>query len=149
MDNPGFVFSTDLFAPPVTDPNELRIRNEFIAHYLDGYNPLEACLRMGIAGAFAQECAKNFMVDPYVCRGIAAGKLATPAVEDIAEQERKDRALVLSVLRRNAQNGPPQVQVAAASKLATIYQMDKPETEADAAEAVIRAMQEFAAKVPV
>ena len=104
---------------------EKALRDLFVQEYIKDFDPFQACLRVGFQAAFAVEYAKKFMGEAYVQRRITELQRATPENEDA--QAKEDRALILSVLRQAAQNGPYASRVQAAAKLATIYGLDRPD----------------------
>jgi len=126
---------------------EKALRDLFVQEYIKDFDPFQACLRVGFQAAFAVEYAKRFMSEAYVQRKIADLQRATPENEDA--QARQDKALVLSVLRQAAQNGPYASRVQAAAKLATILGLDRPEGGEEGEQALIDAFRDFAAKAPV
>ena len=132
---------------PEPSGQEKALRDLFVQEYIKDFDPFQACLRVGFKSAFAVEYAKKFMGEAYVQRRIAELQRATPENEDA--QAKEDRALILSVLRQAAQNGPYASRVQAAAKLATIYGLDRPEGGEEGEQALIDAFREFAARAPV
>ena len=132
---------------PEPSGQEKALRDLFVQEYIKDFDPFQACLRVGFQAAFAVEYAKRFMSEPYVLRRIAELQRSTPENEDA--QSREDKALVLSVLRQAAQNGPYASRVQAAAKLASIYGLDRPDGGEEGEQALIDAFRDFAAKAPV
>lgn len=127
------------------DPQEKRLRDMFVDEYLKDYDSYRACLRVGFQSNFAVEYSKKFLAEPYVQRRLADLQ-RTPSISPEI-QEQQDKALVLSVLRQAAQNGLYATRVAAASKLASIYGMDKLKAESSDSD-LIAAFKELATRVP-
>jgi hypothetical protein len=126
---------------------EKALRDLFVQEYIKDFDPFQACLRVGFQAAFAIEYAKRFMSEAYVQRKITDLQRITP--ENEAEQARQDKALVLSVLRQAAQNGPYASRVQAAAKLATILGLDRPGNGDEGGQVIINALRDFAARAPV
>lgn len=142
----GLYLDPSLFEPELND-QEKALRELFVQEYLKDFNTVQACLRVGFQAAFATEYAKRFIQEPYVQRRIAELRVAAPSNEELQAQQ--DKALVLSVLREEAQNGQSTSRVAAARQLAAIYKMDQPDGSEASDQALVEAFREFAAKVPV
>lgn len=142
----GLYLDPRLMEPELSE-QEKALRDLFVREYVKDFDPFQACLRVGFQAAFAVEYAKRFMSEAYVQRKIADLQRATPENEDA--QAKQDKALVLSVLRQAAQNGPYASRVQAAAKLATIYGLDRPEGGEEGEQALIDAFREFAARAPV
>jgi len=132
---------------PELSEQEKALRDLFVQEYIKDFDPFQACLRVGFQAAFAVEYAKRFMSEPYVLRLIAELQRSTPENEDA--QSREDKALVLSVLRQAAQNGPYASRVQAAAKLASILGLDRPDGGEEGEQALIDAFRDFAARAPV
>ncbi len=132
---------------PELSAQEQALRDVFVQEYLKDFDPFQACLRVGFQAAFAVEYAKKFMGEPYVHRRIVELQRLTPENEEA--QSKEDKALVLSVLRQAAQNGPYTSRVAAASKLASILGMDRPDGGEKDEQALIDAFRDFAQRAPV
>lgn len=131
-------------ASELTD-DERAVRDAFVDEYFKDFDPVQACLRVGFQINFAHEFAQKFMVETYVQRKIAERKVRE---EDPETQGARDKALVMSVLREAAQNGAYNTRVAAASKMATILGIDRPEDTSLAAEQMlVDAFRDFAEKV--
>lgn len=139
-------FDSRLFEPEPSG-HEKELRDLFVQEYLKDFDPFQACLRVGFQSAFAIEYQKRFMNEPYVQRRIVELQRVAPA--DEAAQLKEDRALILSVLRQAAQNGPYASRVQAAAKLATIHGLDRPNNEEEDGQTLIDAFREFAARAPV
>ena len=132
---------------PEPSGQEKALRDLFVQEYIKDFDPFQACLRVGFQAAFAVEYAKRFMSEAYVQRKIADLQRATPENEDA--QAKQDKALVLSVLRQAAQNGPYASRVQAAAKLATILGLDRDDSVEESEQALIDAFREFATRAPV
>lgn len=132
---------------PELSEQEKALRDLFVQEYIKDFDPFQACLRVGFQAAFAVEYAKRFMSEAYVQRKIADLQRATPENEDA--QAKQDKALVLSVLRQAAQNGPYASRVQAAAKLATILGLDRDDSVEESEQALIDAFREFATRAPV
>ncbi|ARB11146.1 terminase small subunit [Pseudomonas phage JG054] len=142
----GLYLDPRLMEPELSE-QEKALRDLFVQEYVKDFDPFQACLRVGFQAAFAVEYAKRFMSEPYVLRRIAELQRSTPENEDA--QSREDKALVLSVLRQAAQNGPYASRVQAAAKLASILGLDRPDGGEEGEQALIDAFREFAARAPV
>jgi hypothetical protein len=142
----GLYLDPRLMEPELSE-QEKALRDLFVQEYIKDFDPFQACLRVGFQAAFAVEYAKRFMSEPYVLRRIAELQRSTPENEDA--QSREDKALVLSVLRQAAQNGPYASRVQAAAKLASILGLDRPDGGEEGEQALIDAFREFAARAPV
>jgi hypothetical protein len=133
---------------PELNAQEKTLRDLFVQEYVKDFDPVQACLRVGFQFNFAVEYAKRFMCESYVQRRIADLQRTTP--ENEADQAKQDKALVLSVLRQAAQNGPYASRVQAAAKIASIYGLDHDEDNDAARETdLIEAFKQFAIKAPV
>ena len=142
----GLYLDPRLMEPELSE-QEKALRDLFVQEYIKDFDPFQACLRVGFQAAFAVEYAKRFMSEAYVQRKIADLQRATPENEDA--QAKQDKALVLSVLRQAAQNGPYASRVQAASKLATILGLDRDDSVEESEQALIDALREFATRAPV
>ncbi|MFA7523101.1 MAG: hypothetical protein WCY71_09285 [Halothiobacillaceae bacterium] len=142
----GLYLDPRLMEPELSE-QEKALRDLFVQEYIKDFDPFQACLRVGFQAAFAVEYAKRFMSEPYVLRLIAELQRSTPENEDA--QSREDKALVLSVLRQAAQNGPYASRVQAAAKLASILGLDRPDGGEEGEQALIDAFRDFAARAPV
>lgn len=130
--------------------SDKELRDRFIAEYLRDYNSYAACVRIGYMDEVALDCAKHFMEEPYVKRGIAdaeaarAKHLQTNEQEDLTRlpdgfvphDETTDKQRIVSGLFREAfYKGPGashSSRVSALSKLADIYKLNKEESKVDA-----------------
>lgn len=142
----GLYLDPRLMGPELSE-QEKALRDLFVQEYIKDFDPFQACLRAGFQAAFAVEYAKRFMSEAYVQRRIADLQRATPENEDA--QAKQDKALVLSVLRQAAQNGPYASRVQAAAKLATILGLDRDDSVEESEQALIDAFREFATRAPV
>lgn len=142
----GLYLDPRLMEPELSE-QEKALRDLFVQEYIKDFDPFQACLRVGFQAAFAVEYAKRFMSEAYVQRKIADLQRATPENEDA--QAKQDKALVLSVLRQAAQNGPYASRVQAAAKLATILGLDRDDSVEESEQALIDAFREFATRAPV
>lgn len=142
----GLYLDPRLMEPELSE-QEKALRDLFVQEYIKDFDPFQACLRVGFQAAFAVEYAKRFMSEAYVQRKIADLQRSTPENEDA--QAKQDKALVLSVLRQAAQNGPYASRVQAAAKLATILGLDRDDSVEESEQALIDAFREFATKAPV
>lgn len=146
-ENTSGLYSDPRLMEPELSEQEKALRDLFVQEYIKDFDPFQACLRVGFQAAFAVEYAKRFMSEPYVLRLIAELQRSTPENEDA--QSREDKALVLSVLRQAAQNGPYASRVQAAAKLASILGLDRPDGGEEGEQALIDAFRDFAARAPV
>ena len=142
----GLYLDPRLMEPELSE-QEKALRDLFVQEYIKDFDPFQACLRVGFQAAFAVEYAKRFMSEAYVQRKIADLQRSTPENEDA--QAKQDKALVLSVLRQAAQNGPYASRVQAAAKLATILGLDRDDSVEESEQALIDAFREFATRAPV
>lgn len=141
----GLYLDARLMEPELSQ-QEKALRDLFVTEYLKDFDAFQACLRVGFQAAFAVEYAKRFINEPYVQRKLADLQRSTPESEEA--QANEDRALVLNVLRQAAQNGPYASRVQAASKLATILGLDRPDGDSNE-QTLIDAFREFAQRAPV
>jgi len=141
-----FTFDERVMAPQLSE-NEIALRNLFVAEYLKDFDETSAAMRVGFQFSFAREYGTRFLQEPYVQQRIAELTRETPKNKE--QQELEDKALILSVLRQAAQNGPYASRVLAASKLATILGMDKPPEDTSKETELIQMFKDFAAKAPV
>lgn len=142
----GLFWDSRLMEPELS-PQEKALRDAFVLEYVKDFDPYSACLRVGFQSAFAIEYAKKFMGESYVQQRISELQRVTPENEEA--QAKEDKALVLSVLRQAAQNGPYASRVAAAAKLASILGLDRPDGGEEGEQALIDAFRDFAARAPV
>ena len=141
--NPLDLLDPLLLSPPLTE-EEKAIRDLFCFEYVKDFDPVQACIRMGFIAAYAVEYGRRYLEEPYVQQQLAALQRAQQLSEE--EQRNEDKALIMSVLRQAAQNGPYASRVQAAKQLAILHGLDK--TESDSGEEqLINAFREFASSV--
>lgn len=117
----------EIVAPSATASLSLRereLRDNFVREYLTDYDPVAAAGRIGYSHAFAKEYGVKLMNDPYVLQRI---KQFEGDPED--ESPETARRQVIAGLKREANfrgaGSSQAARVAALSKLATIYGLDK------------------------
>lgn len=135
-----------LLAPPLNE-QEKALRDLFVEEYVKDFDAFQACIRVGFQATFAVEYAKRFYAEPYVQRRIAEKQREPVQNTDVQQQE--DKALILSVLRQAAQNGPYASRVAAAKQLATIHGFDRQPADQSAEQQMIELFRNFAQRAPV
>lgn len=109
--------------PELTE-REKQLRNLFVDEYLVDYEPVAAAQRCGFQSSFAKDYAIKFMQESYVQKRI---KEIEHAKIDESQTEQYNKQRVIAVLIKEAHNPftSGSARVAAASKLASIYGMDK------------------------
>lgn len=70
MDNSQFWGSVEEKEPDLS-AKEKALRDAFVREYLDDYNPVKACVRLGYKLTVAQTYATRFMEEPYVLKKIS------------------------------------------------------------------------------
>lgn len=141
--NPLDLVDPLLLAPSLSE-DEKAIRDLFCIEYVKDFDPVQACVRMGFMAVYAVEYGQRYLEEPYVQQQLAALQRKQQLSEE--EQRNEDKALIMSVLRQAAQNGPYASRVQAAKQLAIMHGLDK--TESDGGEEqLINAFKEFASSV--
>ena len=107
---------------------EQELRDLFVTEYLLDYDAYAAALRVGFQEQYAHQYASQFMGESYVRKRIA--EITHGAPENEKEwKEATQRKIVASMFREANYNGPGSshgARVAALSKLASLFDMDKP-----------------------
>lgn len=116
---------------PTLSDREKALRDVFVNEYLKDFNPLLAAMRCGFMRSFAEEYAVKFMDEPYVLNRIQSiQNSVTEDGNESADSEAYNRQRVLTALMREAHfygaGSSASARVAALSRLAAIYGMDKP-----------------------
>jgi hypothetical protein len=104
--------------------SEKQLRDAFVEEYLTDFDAFNACIRIGFNPSNSVIYSKSLMEESYVQKQISLKERRRQKSDE--DQTTEDKELVLSVLRKAAQNGPFATRVAAAAKLATILGLDKP-----------------------
>lgn len=109
---------------PELSESEKRIRDRFVAEYLEDYSQVEAAIRIGFMKSFAEDYAKKFLAEPYVQQKImeAEHELGILTPDD------RRKAEVLAGLRREANyrgaGSSHGARVTALTNLAKLYGME-------------------------
>lgn len=107
---------------PELSAKEKQLRDLFVNEYLVDYDGVAAAQRCGFQISFAKDYAIRFLNESYVRKKIKELEHSE------ADVEAYNKKRVIAVLVRESQNPytTGSARVAAASKLAAIYGMDKP-----------------------
>lgn len=104
--------------------NEMEIRRRFVKEYLVDHDPFAAALRVGYSEAYARSFSQQFMKESYVQQLLAA---QTEQLAETSEAEQHKKKIVAGLYRIATSAGASSsAQVAAYSKLASIYGLDAP-----------------------
>lgn len=104
--------------------NERNIRERFVAEYLVDYNPLAAAIRVGYAETYARTFASQFMHEPYVLQLISAKEQELGVTTEHDKHKQKIITRLYAIANNN--NASASAQVAALSKLSSIFGLDAP-----------------------
>lgn len=96
---------------PALTEKEMKLRDAFVAEYLQDFDAFKACVRLGFQSTYATIWCERLYNSPYVQRQIA---YITSRRSTNPEQEEADRALLEVTLRTVMQRGSDSARVAAA-----------------------------------
>jgi hypothetical protein len=131
--------------PALTEQEKL-LRDYFVDEYLKDFDRYKACLRIGFQPSFADAWADKLFKDGYVQRKIT---FLTSRPLSGPEQDAQDRALVETTLRTVMLRGSDSARVAAARELNAMKGWSKPDDNANASDAIVDLLKQFAQKAPV
>lgn len=103
---------------------EKALRQRFVAEYLADYDAFAAAIRLGYQEAFAQQYAKQFLIEPYTLKLIKEKE----AEFGILTEEDQHRKKIVSGLYREAHSrfNSGSARVAALTQLAKIIGIEAP-----------------------
>lgn len=138
--DPLSVLDKELLAPELTE-EEKALRDLFVLEYVKDFDPVNACLRLGLQLPYAEEWARRFMEESYVQQQISH----VTGYRRLSEEEvkAKDKELILTTLRMAMQAGPHASRVSAAKQMAIMHGFDRAEIE-DGTKALIDVFKDIA-----
>lgn len=119
-------YETDL------SPDEMMLRDAVVTEYMFDHSWVNACKRLGMNSAMADEYARRFAADSYVQKRLKDFELAEaarPEANRKAEFEMKKQRIIQQLEEQAVYNGPGAshaARVAALKQLAVIYGFEAP-----------------------
>lgn len=105
-------------------PKEKELFDFFLSEYKKDYNPISACLRMGVNRAVVYKCANDMMRNPYILRALSEDKIL--ALPEDKESVDKAFKFVINTLYNIANNGSNKDKLEACKQISAMYGLNKP-----------------------